>query len=281
MNKNGESLLVAIFLVGLSVGAIPASSVQAEEDCLAAPNGPPPPGSQWRYRTDQIKQRKCWHLQPVGEKSETGTATTRPAAERPKSPPDHLEDKKAETTPEATPKSRGSTAPASVQDSGAGRLAPSAWPAAAPAAPDNTAWPDPPTPAYAGKVPPAPPAPVAVDNAEEPQAPKADRNLGSDAWSETKDAAAAPISDDKMSLGIILISAAALVIVGFLVVRWVSRRSRIASAPYVQRRRDIVASEIADDGPHDEQQALQKLLQVLQQRDQISAGRAVQNRRSG
>jgi hypothetical protein len=37
------------------------SSARAEEDCLAAPNGPPSPGSQWYYRTDHLKQRKWWH----------------------------------------------------------------------------------------------------------------------------------------------------------------------------------------------------------------------------
>ncbi len=264
MNANGELLIAAIFLLGLSAGTVPANSVHAEEDCLAAPSGPPPPGSQWRYRTDQIKQRKCWHLQPQGEQSEMSTATTtRPAAERPKSPPDHSQDKKAQTTPQTTVGLRGSTAPASVQDDGAGHPAPPAWPAAPTAAPDKTVWPDPPAPIYTGKVPwPDPPAPVAADKAEEPQAPILDRNL--DTGSETKLAATAPISDDKMLLGIILISAAALLVVGILVVRWVSGRSRIASAPR-RRRRDVVASEIANVAPHDDtQQALQKLLQVLE-----------------
>jgi hypothetical protein len=257
MNKNGESLLVAIFLVGLSVGAIPASSVQAEEDCLAAPNGPPPPGSQWRYRTDQIKQRKCWHLQPLGEQSETGTATTaRPAAERPKRPLDHLQDKKPQAASETTP----GTGPASVQDNGAG------GPPAPPAARDKTLWLDPPAPVYTGKVPwPDPPAPIAADKAEEPRAATIDRDLGSDAGLETKIAAAPPISDDEMSLGITLIVAAPSVVVGILVVRWISRQSRMASAPHVRRRRNVTAREIADDAPHDDsRQALQKLLQVLE-----------------
>jgi len=265
MNKNGELVLVAIFLIGLSAGAFPVLSVQAEEDCLAAPSGPPPSGRQWRYRTDQIKQRKCWHLQPASEKTETATATTtRPAAERPKSPPDPLEDKKAQTAPETPPGLRGSTAPASVQADGAGRRAPSAWPAAPPAASDKTAWPDPPAPAYTGKVPwPDSPAPIAADKTEKSQTATIDRDLVSGAGAANV-ASVVSISDDK-SLGIILISAAALVVIGILVVRRFSNRSRMASAPPVPRRRNVAEVEIADDAPHDDTgQALQKLLQVLE-----------------
>jgi hypothetical protein len=267
MNANGEFPLIAIFLVGLFAGAVPAGSVHAEEDCLAAPSGRPPSGTQWRYRTDQIKQRKCWHLQPQGEIS-TAT-TTRPAAERPKSPPDRLEDKKTQTAPDTTAGLRGSTAPANIQDEGADRPAPPAWPAAPPATPDRTAWPDPPSPAYTGKVP-WPDPPVAADKTEEPQALILDRNLGSISGSETDVAAAAPISDDKAFLGIILISAAALVIVGILVVRWLkvilSRRSRMDLARRVPGRRDAGANRIADVAvDNDTQRALQKLLQVLEQ----------------
>jgi hypothetical protein len=263
MKPSGELLIIAIFIVGLSAGAVPAGPAHSEEDCLTAPSGPPPPGSQWRYRTDQIKQRKCWHLQPQGEKSETGTATTtRPVAERPKSSPDHLQDKKVQTAPETTSGLRGT----SVPTDGAGGPATPAWPATPPAIPDNTAWPDPPPPAYAGKVDwPAPPAPVAADKAEEPQAATVDGNLGSDVGLETKVVAAVPISDDKLSLGIILMVAAGLVVVGILVVRWAIRRPRMASPRHVPRRRNVEASEITDDAPHDDtQQALQKLLQVLE-----------------
>jgi hypothetical protein len=271
MNANGEFLVIAIFLVGLSTGAVPAGSVHAEEDCLAVPSGRPPPGKQWRYRTDQIKQRKCWHLQPQGENSEGGTATTTPpAAERLKSPANGSEDKKAQPAPETTAGLRGSTAPANIQD-GADRPAPPVWPAPPPSTPDKTAWPDPPSPAYTGKVPwPDPPLPVAADKTEEPQAPIIDRNLGSDSGWGAEVAATAATSDDKPFLGIILISAAALVLVGILVVRWVkvtlSRRSRMDLARRVPRRGSVVASRIANVAPDDDtRRALQKLLQVLEQ----------------
>jgi hypothetical protein len=74
MSANGELLVIVIFFVALGAGGIPSSSAYAEEDCLAAPSGRPPPGSQWHYRTDHHKQRKCWHLRAQGEEGETGTA---------------------------------------------------------------------------------------------------------------------------------------------------------------------------------------------------------------
>jgi hypothetical protein len=270
MKPSGESCVIAIFLVGLSASAVPAGSAHAEEDCLAAPSGPPPSGSQWRYRTDQVKQRKCWHLQPQGEKTETGTATTiRPAAERPKSPPDHLQDKKAQTAPETSAGLRGSTTPAGTLENAAGRAAPPALPAAPIAVPDKTVWPDPPAPAYAGRVSwPDSPMPIAADKAQGPEAPMLDRNVGSDAGSEAEVAAAVPISDDKTLLGIILIFAAALVVVGISVVRWIGRRSKMTPGRHVPRHRNVVASEIVNGALHDDGwQALQKLLQVLEQHE--------------
>ena len=79
-----------------------------------------------------------------------------------------------------------------------------------------------------------------------------------------------PSSDDQTFLGIILISAAALVVVGILVVRWVkvtlSSRSRMDLAQRAPRRRNAVASRVANAAPDDDtRRALQKLLQVLEQ----------------
>ena len=110
MSVNGELLVIAISIVALGAASILSSSAHAEEDCLAAPSGRPPPGSQWHYRTDHLKQRKCWHLRAQGEDGETGAAAaTRPGAERPPNPPAHLEDQKLQTVPEATAGLRGST----------------------------------------------------------------------------------------------------------------------------------------------------------------------------
>ena len=51
-------LLTALALV-LSIG--PSRAI---DDCLAAPDSQPPPGSEWRYRTEH--GRKCWSLRPGG-----------------------------------------------------------------------------------------------------------------------------------------------------------------------------------------------------------------------
>jgi hypothetical protein len=263
MNTNGQVLAIAVFLLAL---AVPGGSVRGEEDCLLAPSGPPPVGSQWRYRTDQIKQRKCWHLVKQGEDGQTTPATAaHPAADRPDNPPDHLQDKKLQSLPETPAGLRGSTTPANTQ-SGLGDSAQPAWPAPPPTAADEMAWPDPPAAAGASNVPwPDPPAPAAANNAEEPTAPILDRRLGNETGSKTQVAASAPISDDKMFLGIILVSAAALVVVGFWVPRWMSKRSNMGLALRAPRPRNIKANEIAKAGPHDDtRQALQKLLQILE-----------------
>jgi hypothetical protein len=60
-------------LVGLAVGGLATDSVLAEEACIAAPSGAAPEGSHWYYRTDTIKQTKCWHLAPKAEAPQ-GTA---------------------------------------------------------------------------------------------------------------------------------------------------------------------------------------------------------------
>lgn len=273
MSANSELLVIAISIVALSAAGIPYGSAHAEEDCLAAPSGRPPPGSQWHYRTDHLQERKCWHLRAQGERGETGTAiATRPAAERPQNPPDHLEDQKLQTIPEAAAGLRGSTAPTSIQDGGAGRPATLPWPdPPSPAAPDNTAWPDPPSPTHAGNVVwPDPPAPIPADKAKGPEAPMLDRNSGGDVGSVKQVAAEmAATSYSKMSLGVLLLCASGLVIAGILVRRWViitlGRRPKTDLAQRAPRRRHTGSGRTANDASDDEtRRTLQKLLQVLE-----------------
>src|SRR5271155_5639564 len=103
MSAHGELLVIAISIVALGAAGILCSSGHAEEDCLAAPSGRPPPGSQWHYRTDHVKQRKCWHMVGQGDEGQTTPATTTdPAAKRPETPPDHLGDQKLQAVPETT-----------------------------------------------------------------------------------------------------------------------------------------------------------------------------------
>ena len=272
MSVNGELLVIAISIVALGAAGILSSSAHAEEDCLAAPSGRPPPGSQWHYRTDHLKQRKCWHLRAQGEEGETGAATaTRPGAERPPNPPAHLEDQKLQTVPEATAGLRGSTAPASIQDGGAGPPATLPWPdPPSPAAADNTAWPDPPSPTHASNVVwPDPPAPILADKAKELKAPMLDRNSGGDVGSVKQVAAEmAATSYSKMSIGVLLLCAIGLVIAGILVRRWViitlGRRPSTDLAQRAPRRRHTGAGWTANVADDETRRALQKLLQVLE-----------------
>jgi hypothetical protein len=270
MSANGELLVIAISIVALGAAAILSSSAHAEEDCLAAPSGRPPPGSQWHYRTDHLKQRKCWHLRAQGEVGETGAASaTRRGAERPPGPPAHSEDQKLQTVSEATAGSLGSTAPASIQDGGAGPPATLPWPdPPSPAAPDNTAYP--PSPIHAVNVVwPDPPAPVPADEAKGLEAPMLDRNSGGDVGSVKQVAAEmAATSYSKMSIGALLLCAIGLVIAGILVRRWViitlGRRPRTDLAQRAPRRRHTGAGRTANVADDETRRALQNLLQVLE-----------------
>jgi hypothetical protein len=48
----------------LLVSPLTGAPARAEAECLAAPNGPPPVGQHWWYRTDRAAKRKCWYLGP-------------------------------------------------------------------------------------------------------------------------------------------------------------------------------------------------------------------------
>ena len=90
------SLVTTLSLMALADGTLSAGSARAEENCLAAPNAQAPQGSHWYYRTDSIKQSKCWYLRTEGQAIQTPTAqqkpesiaAKRPAAAMPKTAPD-------------------------------------------------------------------------------------------------------------------------------------------------------------------------------------------------
>lgn len=68
--------LVAVALMGGSF----SSPARAEDDCLAAPKGAAPLGSHWYYRTDRVKQVKCWHLTTEGQPNQTLAGQQKPEA---------------------------------------------------------------------------------------------------------------------------------------------------------------------------------------------------------
>jgi hypothetical protein len=91
--------VVAALLMALADTCLSTGSARAEENCLAAPNAPAAPGSHWYYRTDSVKQSKCWYLRAEGEaiqtpaaqqKTETSVAAKWPAAAVPKTAPYQL-----------------------------------------------------------------------------------------------------------------------------------------------------------------------------------------------
>ena len=50
-------------------------AVRAEDTCLPAPAGKTPPGSHWHYRTDPVKQTKCWYLRSDAAQPAAGGGT--------------------------------------------------------------------------------------------------------------------------------------------------------------------------------------------------------------
>jgi hypothetical protein len=53
----GAALLVSEIVVGPPIG-----SARADDSCATAPGTAPPGGQHWYYRTDRVKNRKCWYL---------------------------------------------------------------------------------------------------------------------------------------------------------------------------------------------------------------------------
>src|SRR5712691_10969550 len=71
MAKRTMLTLIIVAMLGAAV-AVPARSSRAEaaaDDCLSEPNGAPPQGSHWYYRTDRSTSRRCWYLGPQREKA--------------------------------------------------------------------------------------------------------------------------------------------------------------------------------------------------------------------
>jgi hypothetical protein len=106
--KTGTRFVLGALLVlaAAGTGGSPTSAQDAahaqdtartQDNCLAAPTGKTPAGSHWHYRTDPVKQTKCWYLKSDGEAAQAATAADgadaaggppRPAAAPPKAAAD-------------------------------------------------------------------------------------------------------------------------------------------------------------------------------------------------
>src|SRR5262249_39419383 len=247
------SVLSALFV--LVAGGI-GSAVRAEDTCLPAPTGKTPPGSHWHYRTDPVKQTKCWYLRSQGDAAAQPAATgdgadaagtaASPASPAPKPAKPH---QAAKPPGGAKPPAAGAPAPA-------GQLPPAQAASPMQAAPTNAApaaqgappWPDPQPPAPTGNVAwPSPPAaaPSAATNAApdtggtNAAAEPAGQDTGSINPTGTSEAPAPAVSPPPpaqttdVSGSTILVLAAAMAIVGVLM-RWLlgklfARRRKIAA----------------------------------------------------
>jgi hypothetical protein len=253
------SALFVVAVVGTGVG------VRAEDTCLPAPTGKAPPGSRWHYRTDPVKQTKCWYLRSQGDAAQPAVAgdggadaagvngAPAAAAPTPKPPKPH---QAAKPPGGAKPSAAGAQTPAQAGQSPPAQGAPQSAPAGGPPAMQGSAqggaaqgappWPDPQPQGSAGGVAwPTPPAvmPSAGANAapETGGANAATEPAGQDTSSVngTGDAATTeaapppPAQTSDVSGSTILALAAAIVVIGVLM-RWLlgklfARRRRIAA----------------------------------------------------
>lgn len=293
------SVVTALSLMALADGTLSAGSARAEENCLAAPNAPAPQGSHWYYRTDSIKQSKCWYLRTEGQAIETPIAQQKPEAIAAKRPAAAMR-KTAPDQGAPVVKQLQSAQPAQAGDRLRQLSTKDAAQAGRQGRDSTVTWPDPPTPAGANNVvrpdPPsqtsgAPQRATAQSIPEETAnqgEPATTANAGSDAGvarpiAEPTEVA---VSHSEMSAGLFLAFVVGLVIAGIIVRRIVRMIFAQRRTVFPDRGEPVGATSIAsqctkpkfvvhyrapglvdNDPPNDEvRQALRKLLLVLDRR---------------
>lgn len=261
-----RSLSVLSALVVLTAGGMGGHAVRAEDTCLPAPTGKTPPGSHWHYRTDPVKQTKCWYLrsdaaQPAAgvDGADAAGAAAKPApAAAPKPAPDAASSEPHQRKPHqaghagagaksapagAQPSAQAASPPQGVQsNSPPARPMQGAtpWPEPQPqpqGATGNVAWPDPPSAASPGAAS-APPEATTANAPQEP--PAAGQDTGSINANGANDASSAETTppppaqnSSDVSGSTILALAIAMAFVGILM-RWLvgklfARRRKLAA----------------------------------------------------
>lgn len=275
---------VTVLLVALGDGGSSAVSVGAEEICRAAPNTQAQHGGHWYYRTDPVKQRKCWYLRTEGqaipnptaqEKSDPAVTAKWPAAATSKTAPD-----------QAAPAALGGSLMRGSIQGGAQANRQSG---------DTAAWPDPPSSPGAAKVAwpdPRSSARGATQGATAESTPeeKASQTLEVPATTANSDKAAGndtgvdrqvgepikkAVSQSELPVGILLAVVIGLIIAGIFV-RRIARTFARRRTVYAARRKPVQTTSIAsertkpkfvvhdDDRLDDEvKDVLRKLLRVL------------------
>ncbi len=201
--------VVAMLLVAFVDGNLSPGPASAQDNCLPVPNAPAPPGSHWYYRTDRVKQIKCWYLRTEGQAIQKPAAQERPemdvatgpAATPSKTTPDHRPAQAVVPAP-AERSMKGSitrSAQASLRATGSAGSADNPTKRSiqrnAQASPraniDKVVWPDPPPPVGADKVAwPDPPSPATADNVVWPDPPSPTRGATPEVASQNPPAAA-------------------------------------------------------------------------------------------
>jgi hypothetical protein len=288
--------VVAALLMALADRGLSSGSARAEDNCLAAPNAPAAPGSHWHYRTDSVKQSKCWYLRAddqaiqtpaAQQKTETNVGAKWSAPAMPKTASSYQAASEAnQVRPNQALADR--LVQWSIQDGAqSGRQARA----------NTVAWPDPPSQVGADTAArPGLPSPAGDDNVVWPNPPsqtvgarqKALENTAEERANQTQEepsTAATPdkgaVSQSELPAGLFLAVAFGLVIAGIIMRRmvraafsgrrrvFIDRRApvettNVASDTFVANHHDFAPTWVDDINPDDEaKEALRKLLLLL------------------
>jgi hypothetical protein len=216
MPQHRPTLVPAISVL-LSLATICSTSAQAAHasECIAKPNGSPPQGEHWYYRTERATKRQCWYLGPEGANIQKGATQ---ASHRPVSD--------VFGQPVASQRAQRPTAlapPAATEANVPARAAPPPWPEAAKLPDVPPTFEPPPTPALAERqqsVDAIDPVPTPADD------PAKESQLPAIARFSPASASAQSTGDSDHTLALAMIAFAAIAISGsmFEVTRWLRRR---------------------------------------------------------
>jgi len=290
-------LVVAVLLMALGDASLDAASARPEENCLAAPKTRPPRGSHWHYRTDTVKQSKCWYLWTEGhtsqnpaaqKKPETGVTTQRLAAGTSKTATDKAwpeTQQLVQAGPAALNELRGATQDI-AQAGGQAETVAMAWPdLASPTGAGKLTLPNPPSPA-SGATRGATAESTPEDRANQTrEVPATATNSGKDAVNDVARPIEVAASHSEMSVGMLWAFAIGLVIAGIFVRRivkmtfkrrrtvrtdlrepvWTRGMASERTTPkFKAHHRDMAPGSVDGEGLDDEiKEALRKLLRVL------------------
>lgn len=219
MPQHRPTLVPAIFAL-LSLATSCAASARAvhASECIAKPNGPPPQGEHWYYRTERATKRQCWYLGPEDANIQKGTTQS---SHQPAS--DVLGQPAAPQRAQRPMALALTAAPTATEVNVPAPAAPPPWPEAAKLSDVRPMFEPPPAPALAERqqsVDAIDPAPTpAGDPAKESQSPAIARSSTASAPAQSPDDA-----DHTLALAMIVFAAIAISGSVLEITRWLRRR---------------------------------------------------------